>query len=96
MTSVKIINIPVILGVYFFIFILFQTLATEMLENYFHPTDQSKIVSLENSALRKKCGNELSNVALSLTGSTIPEKSMNHLKKASIYMLQNITFLSLN
>ena len=67
-----------------------------MLENYFHPTDKSKIVSLENSALRKKCGNELSNVALSLTGSTIPEKSMNQLKKASIYMLQNITFLSLN
>ena len=61
----------------------FQTLATEMLENYFHPTNQSKIVSLENSALRKKCGNELSNVALSLTGSTMPEKSMNQLKKVN-------------
>ena len=54
-----------------------------MLENYFHPTNQSKIVSLENSALRKKCGNELSNVALSLTGSTMPEKSMNQLKKVN-------------
>jgi len=61
-----------------------KTLATEMLESYFHPTDQSKIVSLENSALRKKCGNELSNVALSLTGSTIPEKSMNQLKKTVV------------
>ena len=54
-----------------------------MLENYFHPTNQSKIVSLENSALRKKCGNELSNVALSLTGSTMPENSMNQLKKVN-------------
>ena len=52
-----------------------------MLDNYFHPTNQSKIVSLENSALRKKCGNELSNVALSLTGSSMPEKSINQLKK---------------
>jgi len=57
-----------------------------MLDNYFHPTNQSKMVSLENAALRKKCGNELSNVALSLTGSTIPEKSMSQLKKASIYI----------
>jgi len=61
-----------------------KTLATEMLENYFHPTNQSKIVSLENPALRKKCGNELSNVALSLTGSTLPEKSMNQLKKTVV------------
>ena len=66
-----------------------------MLENYFHPTNQSKIVSLENPALRKKCGNELSNVALSLTGSTLPEKSMNQLKKVNS-TLQFVSYTAFN
>jgi len=61
-----------------------KTLATEMLENYFHPTNKSKIVILENSALPKKCGNVLGNVALSLTGSTMPENSIQQLKKTIV------------
>ena len=59
-----------------------------MLENYFHPTNKSKIVILENSAIPKKCGNVLGNVALSLTGSSMPENSIHQLKKVLISQLR--------
>ena len=71
-----------------------------MLDNYFHPTNHSKMVSLENSALRKKCGNELSNIALSSTVSTLPEKSMSQLKKVnsihSFIVFKMVIYVSLN
>ena len=59
------------------------------------------MVILENSALPKKCGNVLGNVALSLTGSTIPENSIQQLKKVminhlimkKIYVLERILIL---
>jgi len=58
-----------------------KSLATEMTHTYFHPTNQSRMVRLENSALRKKCGNVLSNIALESAGNSIPQASIDQLKK---------------
>ena len=57
-----------------------------MQENFFHPTNHLNMVGLENSALRKKCGNELSNLATIagteyLVGNRIPEKTIEQFRK---------------
>ena len=52
-----------------------------MTQTYFHPTNQSRMVRLENSALRKKCGNVLADIALESAGNSIPQASIDQLKK---------------
>merc|ERR1712150_419019 len=58
-----------------------KSLATAMTQTYFHPTNQSCMVRLENSALRKKCGNVLANIALESAGNSIPQASIDQLKQ---------------
>ena len=63
-----------------------------MLENFFHPNIQSRMVQLENPALRKKCGNELGNIAMSSEGNMIPDTSLSQLQKVNVIPCSSISF----
>ena len=71
---------------------LYKALGTEMLENFFHPNIQSRMVQLENSALRKKCANELGNIAMSSAGNMIPDNSLSQLQKVNVIICSSINF----
>ena len=68
-----------------------------MLENFFHPNIQSRMVQLENPALRKKCGNELGNIAMSSAGNMIPDNLLSQLQKVNLILcsFMNYHFLLL-
>ena len=61
-----------------------------MLENFFHPNIHSRMVQLENPALRKKCGNELGNIAMSSAGNMIPDNSLSQLQKVNVILGSSI------
>jgi hypothetical protein len=66
-----------------------------MLENFFHPNIQSRMVQLENPALRKKCGNELGNIAMSSAGNMIPDTSLSQLQKVNVIPCSSMNFHSI-
>ena len=57
-----------------------------MLKNFFHPVDKSRMVRLENPALRKKCGNALADIAQTIEVIEIPEKLIANLRKVRHFL----------